>query len=107
MGGQKFFGGSSIITKRKCVEILMGFCWKLLEINKFLYFDDAHNAWITASELKDGQFWSDFHEIKTKRLIFLCCTFLDLRVLDLKFSLHLIAQCSDGFTSMERLVYPT
>ena len=60
-----------------------------MEINKFLYFDDAHNAWITASELKDGQFWSDFHEIKTKRLIFLCCTFLDLRVLDLKFSLHL------------------
>ena len=41
-GGQKFFGGSSIITKRKCVEILVGFCWKLLEINKFLYFNDAH-----------------------------------------------------------------
>ena len=42
-GGVKFFfSGSSIITKRKCVEILVGFCWKLLEINKFLYFNDAH-----------------------------------------------------------------
>ena len=47
-GGQKFFLGSSIITKRKFVEILVGFCWKLLKINNFLYFDDAHNAWMSA-----------------------------------------------------------
>ena len=33
---------SFLITKTKCVEILVGFCWKLFEINKFLYFDDAH-----------------------------------------------------------------
>ena len=41
-GGQKNCFGSSIMTTRKCVEILVGFCWKLFEINKFLYFDDAH-----------------------------------------------------------------
>ena len=59
-----------------------------MEINKFLYFDDAHNAWKTVFQLEKGQFRSDFHEIKTKSLILIGCNFLDPRVLDLKFLLH-------------------
>ena len=77
---------------------MVAFCWKLLEINKFLYFDDAHNAWKTVFQLENGQFWSDFHEIKTKSLNLICCTFLDPKVLDLKFSLHPNSQWPETFT---------
>ena len=39
-------------------------------------------------QLENGQFWSDFHEIKTKNLILICCNFLDLKVFSPKIFFH-------------------